>query len=83
MSQENFDAVVGLVEDNPTFHQECSGGRQQCPVAHQVLVALEAFGTELSRVSNPGLQDAFSTGRGTNTNHIWRVAKVLQNRQNE
>ena len=77
MTRSQFHKLLQVIKDDDVFQSD-GRGRPQRPVAHQLLVALKALGTEGSGASNPGLRDVFGTGRGTNSTYVRQVCTTLR-----
>ena len=77
MPRTSFQQVLSLMCVDPVFPPANRRGCPQCPVTHQLMVALKDFGGEGSGSSLPGLCDVFGTGWGTNSVFIHRVATAL------
>ena len=78
MSRDAFNYVLAHIQDDPVF-QKGQRGREQRPVAYQLMTTLKALGTEGSGFSNPSLRHVFHTGRGTSTLYMDRVVTALRN----
>ena len=77
MTRESFNAIVDLIKDHRVFKKESQQGRQQPPVAHQLMVLLRYLGSEGGGGCNPDLRNMFSIGRGTVELYKRRVVTAL------
>jgi DDE superfamily endonuclease len=76
MSRESFHRVLHAIEDHDVFATG-KRGRNQAPVAHQLMVFLKFLGTEGAGGSNANMRHVFAIGYGTAALYRKRVTKAI------